>query len=90
MEQELVGVGDVLDIEELDAGVVLGIKVLVHILEHVLDADLLAVADTPYGVELQTLLDGRLQDEDGRGAEPLIKSAPLGLSTGTGLVKTPW
>ena len=22
--------------------------------------------------------------------EPLMKSAPLGLSTGTGLVKTPW
>ena len=60
VEQELVGVGDVLDIKELDAGVVLGIEVLVHILEHVLDADLLAVADTPYGVELQTLLDGRL------------------------------
>ena len=73
MEQELVGVGDVLDIKELDAGVVLGIEVLVHILEHVLDADLLAVADTPDRVELQTLLDGRLQDEDGRGARTADK-----------------
>ena len=65
MEQQLVGVGDVLDIEQFYFGVVLGIEMLVHILQHVFDADLLAVADTPHTVELQSLDDGTLQDKHG-------------------------
>ena len=67
MEQQFVGVGDVLDIEQFHLRVVLGIEMLVHILQHVFDADLLAVADTPHAVELQSLDDGTLQDEHGCG-----------------------
>ena len=40
---------------------------IVHILEHVLDADLLAVADAPHAVELQSLDNGTLEDEYCRG-----------------------
>ena len=66
MEQQLVGIRDVLDIEQLDLRVGLRIEVLVHILQHVLDTDLLAVADRPHAVELKALDDGTLEDEDGR------------------------
>ena len=38
---------------------------LVHILQHVFDADLLTIADTPHTVELQSLDDGTLQDKHG-------------------------
>ena len=38
---------------------------LVHILQHVFDADLLTVADTPHAIELQSLDDGTLQDKHG-------------------------
>ena len=48
IEQQLVGVSDVLHIEQLDLGIMLGIEVLVHILQHVLDAYLLTIADAPY------------------------------------------
>ena len=39
---------------------------LVHILQHVLDADLLAIADRPYAVELQSFADRTLEDEHRR------------------------
>ena len=63
MEEQLVGIADVLDIEQLHLRIGLGVEVLVHILQHILDADLLAVAYRPHAVELQTLDDGTLQDE---------------------------
>ena len=65
MEQQFVGIGDVLDIEQFHLRVVLGIEMLVHILQHVFDADLLTIADTPHAVELQSLDDGTLQDKHG-------------------------
>ena len=65
MEQQFVGVGDILDIEQFHLRVVLGIEMLVHILQHVFDADLLTIADTPHAIELQSLDDGTLQDKHG-------------------------
>ena len=52
MKQQLVGIGDVLDIEEFYARVTFSVKVIVHVLQHVLNANLLAVAYRPYAVEL--------------------------------------
>ena len=39
---------------------------LVHILQHVLDADLFAIADRPDAVELQSFADRTLEDEHRR------------------------
>ena len=64
VEEQFVRVTDVLDIEQFDLGVGLGVEVLVHILQHILDADLFAVADAPHAVEPQALDDRTLEDED--------------------------
>ena len=67
VEEQLVGVGDVLDIEQFYARVAFGVEVFVHILQHVLDAYLLAVSYRPHAVEGQALDDGTLEDEHRRG-----------------------
>ena len=85
MLQQAVGFRNVLDIEQLDLGVVLGVKVLVHVFEHVLDADLLAVANRPDGVELQTLAHGRVDDEHGSGSRAADEVGALGIQGGDGL-----
>ena len=41
---------------------------IVHILQHVFDTNLLAVADAPDTVELEPLDDGTLEDEDSRSS----------------------
>ena len=64
VEQQFVGVRDVLDIKEFYFRIRLRVEVLVHILQHVLDTNLFAVADAPHTIELETLDDGTLEDED--------------------------
>ena len=68
MEQQFVGVRYVLYVQQLHLRVGLGVEVLVHKLQHVLNAYLLAVADAPHRVELQALGHGRLKDEHRRGS----------------------
>ena len=60
MEEQLVRIGDILYVEQLDGRVALGVEVFIHILQHILYAYLLSVADRPYGVELQPLHHSRL------------------------------
>ena len=45
----------------------LRVEILIHILEHIFNTILLAVADAPYRVEGQTFHHSRLKDEHGRG-----------------------
>ena len=40
---------------------------IVHVLQHILDADLLAVTDAPDAVELQSLDDSTFENEHRRG-----------------------
>ena len=84
MVEQLVGVGDILDIEQFYFGVGLWVEVLIHILQHVLDAYLLAIADRPDTVELQALDDGTLEDEHGRGARAADEVGTLGRELGYG------
>ena len=85
VEEQLVRIGDVLNIEELHERVALLVEVLVHILQHVLNAYLLAVADAPDTVELETFDDGALQNEDGRGAGAADEVHALGGEARDGL-----
>ena len=63
MIQQLVGVADVLDIQQFHLRVGLGVKVLVHILQHVLNAYLLTVSYAPHAVKLQAFYHGTLKYE---------------------------
>ena len=63
MKQQFVGVGYILDIEQFYLRIGLGIKSLVHILQHVLDTNLLTITYAPNAVELQTLDDSTLENE---------------------------
>ena len=56
----------------------------VHVLQHVLDTNLLAVTDGPDAVELQTLNDGTLEDEYRRGAGARDEIDTLGIERGDG------
>ena len=63
MVQEFIGVGYILDIEQFNLRIGLGIEVIVHILQHVLDTNLFAITNAPYAVELQPLDDSTLENE---------------------------
>ena len=52
MIQQLIGIRDVFDVQQFDLGVRFRIKVLVKVLQHILNTNLLAVADGPYAIEL--------------------------------------
>ena len=56
----------------------------VHVLQHVLDTNLLAVADGPDAVELQPLDDGTLEDEYRRGTRARDEIDTLGIERGDG------
>ncbi len=56
----------------------------VHVLQHVFDANLLAVADGPYAVELQSLDDGTLEDEYRRGTGTRDEIDTLGIKCRNG------
>ena len=68
MKQQLVRVGDVLDIEQLNLGVDSRIKGVIHILEYVFNTYLLTIANRPDTIELQSFDDGTLENKDGSGA----------------------
>ena len=84
MEEQLVGVADVLDIEQFYVRIGLGVEVLVHVLQHILDAYLLSVAYTPDTVELQALDDGTLQNENGCSTRAADKVNALGVERRNG------
>ena len=58
---------------------------LVHVLQHVLNAYLLAVANAPHAVELQALDDGTLEDEHSRSTRATDEVDTLGRQLGNGL-----
>ena len=58
---------------------------LVHIFQHGLDANLLAVAHAPHRVEGQALGDGAFEDEHGRGTAAADEVDALGVELGNGL-----
>ena len=82
MEEQLVGIGDVLYIKQFHMRVALGVEMLVHVLQHVFYAYLLAVADAPHGVELQALDYGRLKNEHGGGTAARDEVDTLGVEVG--------
>ena len=84
MLEQALGVRDVLDIEQLDLGVALRVKVFIHVFQHVLDTDLLAVTDRPHTVELQTLAHTRVDDEHGGSARAADEVGSLGAQCGDG------
>ena len=84
MKKQLVGVGDVFDIEQLDLRVGLGIEVLVHILQHILDAYLLTVAYRPHAVELEAFDDGTLENKHRRGTGTRDEVDTLRIEVGDG------
>ena len=57
---------------------------LVHIHEYILDANLLAVANAPDRIELETLDDGTLEDEDRRGTRTTDEVDALRIELGDG------
>ena len=63
----------------------LNVKGVVHVLQHVLDANLLAVADGPDAVELQSLDDSTLQNEDRCGTRARHEVHALRTQFGNGL-----
>ena len=77
MEEQFVWIGDILDIQEFDLGIGLRIEVLVHILQHILNANLFAIADAPHTVELQAFDDSTLQDEHRRRTRAADEVNPL-------------
>jgi hypothetical protein len=84
MEKQLVRIADILDIEQFDFRIGLGVEVLVHILQDILDANLLTVAYRPHTVELQSLDDGTLQDKDRCGAAAADEIGSLGVEVWNG------
>ena len=87
MIEQFVRIGNVLDIEQFDVRVTLRIEVLVHILQCILDTNLLAVADAPDGIERQALDDRRFEDEHRRGTTARNKVRALGIELGNRLGK---
>ena len=85
MIQQFIGVGNILDIQQLHQRVALSIEMLVHILQHGLDAVLLAIADRPHAVKLKSLAHGTLEDENGRSARAADEVGPLGIQMGNRL-----
>ena len=64
--------------------VALGIEILVHILQHVFDTYLLAVADAPHAVEGKSLRHSRLKDEHCRGSRTADEVDTFGVERGDG------
>ena len=85
MEQQFVRIGYVLDIKQFYRRRSLGVKVFVHILQHVLNANLLPVTDAPHRAELQSFDDCRLKDEYGRGPRTADEVNPLRMKLRDGL-----
>jgi hypothetical protein len=52
MKEKLVGIGNILNIEEFDVGVCFWIEMLVHILQNIFNANLFAIANRPNAIEL--------------------------------------
>ena len=73
VEQQLIRVAYVLYIQQFHLRVGLGVKVLVHILQHVLNTYLLAVTNAPHAVKLQALYHRTLQNEHRRSARSRYK-----------------
>ena len=82
--QQLVGVAYVFDIQQFHLRVGLGVKVLVHILQHVLNAYLLTVTNAPHAVKLQAFYHRTLKYEHCRCTRSRYKVNPLWIQIGYG------
>ena len=87
MVEQLVWVADILDIEQFHLRIGIGVEVLIHILQYILDADLLAVADAPHTIEPQSFDDGTLQDKYRCGTRAADEVCPTGMQIGNGKCK---
>ena len=86
LEQPL-RVADLLHVEHDDAARPLGVEGLVEVLQHILDAQLGAVANGPHAVELQAVAHAVLLDEHGRGTAAGDEVHTLGVKVGNGGVE---
>ena len=84
MIEQLIGVGNIFDIQQLHQRVALGIKIPIHIFQHGLDTILLAIADRPHAIELQAFAHGTLKDKDRRSTRTRDKVNALGIEMGNG------
>ena len=57
---------------------------LVHILKHIFDTNLLTIADAPYRIELQAFSDSTLKDEYSRGTRAADEVDTLRVQVGDG------
>ena len=64
--------------------IALGIEMFIHILQHVLDAYLLAVTHTPNGIEGEALGDTRLKDKHSCSARSADKIGSFWIERGNG------
>ena len=82
--EQLVWVGDILDIEQFHHRIGLRIEVIVHILQHVLNTNLLAIANAPYRVEFQPFSNCTLKNEYCRRATAADKVCTLRIKVRNG------
>ena len=87
MKQQTVGVTDTLYIKKFYSGIRFRIEVFVHVLQHILHADLLGIAHRPYRVELQSLGHGALQYEHRCGTGAGNQVHPLRMQLRDGLAE---
>ena len=67
--------------------IALSIEMFVHVLQHVLDAYLLAVTHTPNGIEGEALGDTRLKDKHSRSARTADEIGSFWIERGNGFGK---
>ena len=82
MIQQLIGVGNVFNIQQLHQRVALSIEVFIHIFQHRLDTILLTITDRPDAIELQTLAHSTLKDKHRRGTRARDKVNTLRIEVG--------
>ncbi|MPN29337.1 hypothetical protein SDC9_176790 [bioreactor metagenome] len=79
MKQQTIGVLDAFHVKELDAGISVRVKVLIHILQHIFYPYLFGITYRPSRVKLQSFYQGRFHDEDRRSSRTRNKVYSLGI-----------
>ena len=84
MVEQHIRIGDILDVEQFHLRISLRVKVLVHILQHIFNTDLFAVANAPHAIKLQALDDGTLENKYGRSTRARHEIDALRIQMGNG------
>ncbi len=82
--EQLLRLVDALDVEQLDARAGGRVERLVHVLQHLLNANLGAVAHGIYAIESQSFGYAHIEDEQRRGARPRYEVDALRVERGYG------